>query len=360
MQITVDVTSKLNLSSGNISGTGTVEAKVIPAAGQTDVDATAAADFKNMTFTLVGYAPELFFDEENMRKTNIAVRVKTKQNEFTIPNGRNYVFDLALQQETDQSTLSMVSTVSSLGNSIRGLTIIESTLNEVADQLEFLQENPEMASLVDPRNMSIASSVVIPAVVRGTLNLNDGNTYVMRESERLTEGHARLRQTLLYALAQINAKSLYTNQLGAGETTVFKVVTHSLIKDLLIGIKDYHAVLDDKASKNGSGDISLYLPNGIRLDVVSTNFTNLEDTLLIFPIRESDPTSVTSFGTIRDRGNYTAQYNPINQQGVTRRVVQNTREIVMPTNPIGGILTIQGLKEFLSAIDSQFVPTTQG
>lgn len=359
VQITVTMSVMLNLQTGDIIGTGALDKTLKPAAGQTDIDPAIAADFKGLSFEVLGYTPDLFFSEENLRKTNIAVRVKTKQNTFTIPNGRSYVFDLALQQETDSSTLSMVSTVSSLGNSIRTLTIALSTLNEIGDQLEFLQDNPEMSSMVDPRNMSIASSVVIPAVMRGTLNLNDGDTYVMRESERLSEGHARLRQTLLYALAQVCAKSLYLNQLGSGEVPVFKVVTHNLIKDLLVGITDYHARLDDKQTKTGA-DISLFLPNGFRLDVVGTNFTSMEGQMLIFPIRQADPTGVTSFGTIRDRGNYTAQYTPINKQGVQRRVIQNTREILMPTNPIGGLLTITGLKEFLSAIDAQFTPTTGG
>ena len=354
VNITNNVT--LNLGTGNITGTGTAEPVQQPARGQTSLDAAEVTAFGGLTVTFLGYKPELFFDEQNMRKTNIAVRVKTKTNTFTIPQGRNYIFDLALQQETDQSTLGMISTVSALGNSIRSLTICQSTLNEVADRLEFLEANPELKSMVDPRNMSIASSLVIPTVMRGTLDLDDGLTFVMRESERLTEGWSRLRQTLLYALSEVMSKSLMNIQLNPSEAPVFKVLTHYKLRSILFGIKDYHTQLENPVTQATGADLSMGLPNGFRLDIAATNFTSMEDTILFFPVRDDDPRGVTSFATTRERGMYNVQYNPINADGVSRRVVQNTREIPLVTNPCGGILTIKNLSSFLSSIEAQYAP----
>lgn len=357
IKVHTQVSVNLNLGTGNITGMGTAEMQQLPARGQTSLDAGEVTIANGIQVQFLGYKPELFFDEQNMRKTNIAVRVKTKTNTFTIPQGRNYIFDLALQQETDQSTLGMISTVSALGNSIRSLTICQSTLNEVADRLEFLEANPELKSMIDPRNMSIASSLVIPTVLRGTLDMNDGLTFVMRESERLTEGWSRLRQTLLYALAEIMSQSLMNIQLNPSETPAFKVLTHYKLRSILFGIKDYHTQLENPVTKATGADLSMGLPNGFRIDIAATNFTSMEDTIMFFPVRDDDPTGVTSFATTRERGMYNVQYNPINADGVSRRVVQNTREIPLITNPCGGLLTIQNLGAFLASIDALYAPT---
>lgn len=342
----------LNLKTFNIEAGGTVSPNPIPAAGKTEISAATKADLAKISWSVVGFAPELYFDEENLRKTTTAVRVNYLQRQFVIPMGRNFVVDFALQQENDDNAASTVNVVAALGNSIRGMDIIESRLSDVSAQLAFLAENPEMTGEngIDPRNMSIAATLCLPYVVKTSIDYSDMKTAVMRESERLSDMHARLRETLLNALATVCAQSLYLNNLEAGERPVFKVITHSVVADLIFGIVDYHNELNDVVPVATGVDYSMELPNGYRIDVAKTNFVKYEGKILVFPVRENNPTHVTSFGTIRDRGSYTAQYTPINNQGVARRIVTNTREIVMPTNPIGAIITVTGLDAELGAV----------
>lgn len=345
--VKLDVTlhADLNLKTFLIQGDGSVSSTLIPAAGKTEVGPTTKADVAKIAWSVIGYAPDLYFDEENMRKTTTAVRVNYLQRQFVIPMGRNFVVDFALQQENDDNAASTVTVVAALGNSVRGMDIIESRLSDISSQLAFMTEYSELSgdNGIDPRNMSVAASLCLPYVVRGNLNYSDMKTAVMRETERLSDMHARLREMLLNSLATVCAKSLYLNNLEAGEKPVFKVITHSVIADLIFGIVDYHNELNDVVPVATGVDYSMELPNGYRIDVAKTNFTKYEGKILVFPVRENNPTHVTSFGTIRDRGSYTAQYTPLNGQGVARRIVTNTREIVMPTNPVGAIITVTGL-----------------
>lgn len=352
VKLDVDLHVDLNLMTFDISGGGNANPTVIPAAGKTEVSQATLSDYAKLSFTVIGYVPDLFFDEENMRKTTTAVRVLYMQRQFVIPMGRNFVVDFALQQQNDDNAASTVNVVAALGNSVRGMDIIQSRLSDISSQLAFLAEYPEMSgdNGIDPRNMSIAATLCLPYVVSTSIDYSDMKTAVMRESERLTEMHARLREMLLNSLATVCAQSLYLNNLEAGEKVVFKVITHSVVADLIFGIVDYHNELNDVVPVATGCDYSMELPNGYRIDLAKTNFVKYEGKVLVFPVRENNPTHVTSFGTIRDRGSYTAQYTPINNYGVARRIVMNTREIVMPTNPVGVLLTINGLDSELGTV----------
>lgn len=352
IQLDFNFNSGLNLKTGVIHGGGTVTKNLKPLAGKDDttIGATSKTLFAGTTFTVSSYAPDLYFDEENMRKTAIAVRVNYLERQFVIPMGRNFVVDYSLAQPDDSSVASTVNVVTSLGNSARGLSITTSRLAEVSAALAFAEANPEMASVVQPTRLSIAATLCLPYVVGTSLNYADAKTAVMRESERLTDMHGRFREMILNVLATVCAKSLYLNNLEAGETVVFKVVTYSPIADTIIGILDYHNTLTDKVATANGADYSMQLPNGYRLDIVKTNFVDFEGVMVVIPVREADPTHVTSFGTIRDRGSYVAQYTPINNGGVARRIVTNTREIVFPTNPVGAVIAISGIDNELGTV----------
>ncbi len=351
VQIDVNFNAQLNLKTANITGSGSVNSTLRPRAGlTTGVSAATTADFANVKFQIIAYTPELFFDEENLRKTSIAVRCAYLERQFVIPMGRNFVVDYALQQSDDGEVTATLNKVMAIGNSIRGLDIIQSRLTEVSGALAFALANPEQASVVSPTRLSIAATLCLPYVVMATLDFADAKTAIMRESERLSDMHARLRELLLNVLATVCAQSLYLNNLEAGEKPVFKCTTYSVIGDLIFGILDYHNTLTDVVTAENGCDYSFQLPNGYRIDLIKTTFVDYEGIIMVVPVREADKTHVTSFGTIRDRGTYTAQYNPINNGGVSRRIVANSREIVFPTNPVGAIIKVLNISAELGTV----------
>jgi len=343
VNLAINFTAELNLKTSAIAANGAVSAKIVPLANGGAVGGTTSADFARIAWSVVAYDTEVFYDEENMRKTTTAVRMNYMERQFVIPMGRNFVVDYALNQQSSEEVAAMVNNVMSLGNSDRGLSIVTSRLNDMASAIAFEQANPEMTPLVNSRMNSIAGTLCIPYVVVSTLDYSDSSIEVLRESERLTELHGRLRQRLLTALTILCNQSLYLNNLSPGEKPVFKVLTSQPLGDQLFGIIDYHNELADKVAAANGADYSMELPNGYRIDIVKTNFVDYTNSITVIPVRESDPDHVTSFGTIRDRGTYTAQYTPLNQAGVARRVVANSREIVFATNAIGVQMTVTGL-----------------
>lgn len=360
IQLDVTFNADLNLKTSELFGSGHVRATLKPVAGKTDADISAAtkADFAKLSFSIYSFQPCLQFNEENLRTTTTAVRVNRSSVQYNIPMARNVVAEYSLTQVTDADVTQSINVVNMLGNTDRGLGIIESRLSDIAAANAFASANPEYASIVAPTKLSIAASICLPIALQQTLNFNDTNTLSMREAERLSDMHGRLRETLLSVLTQVCAEALYENCLDGSEEVVFKVITYSKIANMVFSIKDYHANLDDEVAKEGRADFSMRLPNGYRIDVIKTNFDSFRNKALIIPVRAAAPTDPTSFGTIRDCGSYVAGYNHINANGVESRTVTNTREIVFPTNPIGAILTINGIDDLLKISLNSTVTST--
>ena len=347
VQLDFSLNLDLNLKTSYLYGNGHVTPTLKAIAGGAEPSAATKADFATVVWDVYSYQPCLQHNEENLRRTTTAVRVNRNSVQYNIPLARNVVAEYSLKQVTDADVTSSINTVNSLGNTDRGLSIIESRLEDIASANEFAAANPEYAHLVTPTKLSIAASVCLPVALKNATNWNDANTLSMREAERLSDMHGRLRETLLSVLSQVCAESLYESCLDGAETVVFKVITYSKIANMIFGIVDYHDSLMDQVAKEGRSDYSMRLPNGYRIDVIKTNFDSFANKALVIPVRANAPTDPTSFGTIRDCGSYVAAYNHINGTGVENRTITNQREIVFPTNPIGAILTITGIDELL-------------
>lgn len=357
VSLRVNFTSSLRLKYADINGSGGVVAKAVAAAGVSD--ASAATDIANaanvlsgVTFEVFSFIPKLFFNEENVRKTTIAVRVNWLQRAFQIPQGRNFTSDSALDQEKEIAAIEAVQTAMSIGNSDRGMAVCESRADEIADIIEGAHENPEIYRRNRIQNLSYAATICRPYVLRATADYKQLNVSVMRESERLSDKHAKVVQILLNALTNVTTRSLYNTSIQPGERVVFKALMHQVPADLLFNISSYHATLQDAVTKANGADYSFVLPNGYRIDVVKTNFTSWQNSILVMPVKEDDPASILSFATIRDRGVFagTIPGGPMNG-AVSIREVLNSREFVLVTNPIGLKLTVDNIDIDLGSID---------
>jgi len=338
--------SRLSIKTGYISGSGQVSAKLISSTPGGSVSAPLVADFANLSFAVVSYDTSLYFSEENLRKTTAAIRMNYKQLQFLIPVGRTFIVDYSLaNQDVGEDVISTVNQAINLGNDARGLGIIADTFESVSERLTFEAANPDIDWYNSVAQDYAAGTLSLPHVYVGELDLS--KTAVMRETERLGDLHSYVTSRILGLLADAYNKSLYLTTLEAGEKPVFKVVTSTVIKSLLFGITNYYNNLNDKADIADGADYSLYLPDGTRLDIVGTTFKAYEGLMVLFPVRESDPESVTSFGKLLDRGTYTAQYTPVSNGAANKRIICNSREIVFPTNPMGISLTVIGVDEQL-------------
>lgn len=357
VSLRVNFVSNLRLKYGDINGAGGVSSTIVPAAGVSDdaaaTDIAAAAKaLDGVSFTTYSYIPKLFFNEENLRKTTVATRVHWMQRSFQIPQGKMFTTDTALDQEKETASIETIQTAMSIGNSDRGMSVAESRLEEIADIIETGNTNPEIFRRNRIQNLSYAATLCRPYVLRATADYTKLTVSVMRESERLTDKHAKMVQILLNALSNVTTRSLYNTSINPGERIVFKALMHQVPADLLFNIPSYHPTLEDKTATANQADYSFLLPNGYRIDVVKTNFHNWQKKIIIVPVKEDDPASILSFATIRDRGVFagTVPGAPFNGATVVRDIV-NSREFVLVTNPIGLSLTVDNIDIDLGSID---------
>lgn len=340
IQLTVGLTANLNLKSADISANGGIQTSLVATDGTT-IASAIATDYSGLSFQIVGYQPDLQYSEENLRKMSLAVRMNARQISWEIPVGRMIAVDYSLGQQTPEEVLQIVSATTSIGNDDRGLVVIRSKLEDTYARVQYELANPQIGYYDQLAYSYAAGTLSLPYVVEGEIDFSDVAN--MRESERLSDIHSRLKSFVLGAVADIHNQSLFQHNLDPNERTVFKIITSTLIRDLLFDIPQYHNALKDIAQTATNADFSMDLPNGDRLDVVGTNFEEYTGLMLMFPIREAKPTDVTSFASIKDAGTFVAQYTPVSNGAANKRVVTSSRELPYVTNPVGALFTIKSL-----------------
>lgn len=356
IQVVVDVNARLNLQTGLLNVSGSVRLELKQLANGTPISNGTNTLFGTLTAALAAASVELYFDEENQRKANLAVWVQYMEQQFVVPRSRIYFTEYSLAQDMDENAVSATSSMMALGNGRRGLDIVVNALNDVANTNNFIATNPEIAQANALDDRSFASSLVKPTVMTTELNFGTEELNTLNESTRLTEMHGRFRARFLQIVTTLFAQSLMINQYPAGERPVIKAWVHQTIADVVIGILDYHPDLKDDTTIASGADYSMLLPNGYRLDVIKSNFDCLKGRIYAVPVIESDMASILSAASIRDCGMVTTNYTPTTNGAVVRRVATTTREIVMMSNTVGVCMIVTGLQAQLGSFG--YTPVT--
>ena len=359
----INFNSQLNLKTGTVNGTGSITPDAMPLNDSISSVPQPEMDiFDQIDFNIIAYQPEVYYSEENMRQTSRAVRLHMRQYQFEIPVAATYVVDFSLSEEKPEDVLNIIQNMINLGNSDRSLRVLESKMDDVYNRIAYENEFGQDLHFRDRiENSYAAGTLSHPTIIRHTLDYDDTNVdfLSMRQAEQLSDIHALLRETLLNIAARLKQRSLYALNLEPDERVVWKVVTSTLLQNTIVGIRDYWNTLDDTAPRDGTSaeglpkgsTYSFYLPNHDRVDVVATEFDQYTDRMIMVPIRENDPTHVTSFATQYDRGTFVANYTPTNQSSAFRRAIVNTREIPHVTNPVGAVIDVKNLEARLPKID---------
>ena len=356
VRVRIQINASLNIQTGRLNASGTVDLKLVQLAAGTAISNTTTTYFGTLVPALTAYSTDLAFDEENQRKANLAVWVQYYEQQFVVPRGRIYFTEYSLAQDVDENAVAATSSIVALGNGRRGLAIVVNALNDISSGLSYAAANPEVVSANTMDEQSFAAALVKPTVVTTTLDFGTEELNTMNESTRLSEIHGRFRARFLSMITTLMAKSLMLNQYKGGEVPVIKAWCHSTIADLVIDILDYHPDLQDRSTTATGADYSLTLPNGYRLDVIKSNLDCLQQRIYAVPVIESDMASILSAASIRDCGTVTTNYTPTNGGSVVRRIATTSREIVMMSNKVGVCLIVQGLATQLGTSGYATVP----
>ena len=145
-------------------------------------------------------------------------------------------------------------------------------------------------------------------------------------------------------ITELLSKSFYNQQIPAGESVVFKVITDQTILDNAIAAPHIHNHLQGQETRNGMLEYTRVLPNGVRLEVVATTYKQMRDKIVLIPYRDSDPESVLNFGHNWDMGAFLAHYTPSVDGAAYKRVFTCAREQVIPTNVVGAVIDVAGIE----------------
>lgn len=344
----IDVAASLSLKWADAHGIGSINGTPYhPDQPVVPVKITTVAT--GLTMEVIGYVLDAKFSEENLRKTNIAVRSHYRTMTWEIPVGRNYVVDYALQQALPEFVMSNVTEAISLGQDDRALKIITRTLKDVYDRIQAENPNPEFREFQDRIGFEfVASQLVNPWVIVSAIDCARVDT--IRSSDILGDIRQYVELQLINIMSLIHQNSYYKTQLNSGEKPVYKLITSSIILENLFNIPHIHNHMEQSTNMAFDGDTVEYkrvLPNGVILECVSCTYNEMRDKIVIIPFREGDPESILNFGHNWDYGTYLAHYNPQVAGGVNKRVFANAREMPLVTNPCGVFLTVNNISELI-------------
>jgi len=316
---------------------------------------------KSYTVTLIGYKLDMKYSEENLRKVNQAVRSLTHTQAYELPQGKAIVVDFSMQQSIPDHIMTTAQQTQSIGIDYRNLQAFLKTIRYVHDR-NILEKNTKdlrsnMQGITLNRNY-ICGPRINPTVLMKKLELN--RIVTVRSSDLMGDARQFCHSFLVKMISQEHWQTLYLQQLNAGETACYKCITTAPILENLFGIPHIHpsmmpeghveSTLHKPQDRGAKIEFRLTLTNGVVVEFITTSFKFMEDTMILVPYRESDPTSELNFGHNWDGGEFASSYNMVDMNEVNRRMYLNTREFPIITNPSAMLIQVVGLQTLIPTI----------
>lgn len=346
LRVAIRTAVSCNLKTADVEGLGHIYAEAYNSAR--GPVATAVTELvEGLTVSLAAFALDARYSEENLRKSNLAIRHHVRTFDFEISNGRNIMVDYSFQEELPEFLMSLVTEATSLGCDHRGIDIIIKELMHVYDVTNLENSDPNFHERLQKVGFEyVAGQLVRPVVYLNTIDLDNVDT--IRSGDVLGDIRQYVEWELLNLVSLFYQNSFYKHQLNPGEKPVFKVFTSAVILENLFSVPHYHNHLSqDEAVDGGTVEYRRVLPNGTVLDCVTCTFNYMRDKIVMIPFRENNPDDVLNFGHNWDYGTFVAHYNPQIDNAVNKRVFSNSRSMPVPTNPSGIYLDVRNISKIV-------------
>lgn len=294
---------------------------------------------KGVTFELVGYTLDARYNEDNKRKVSIRAELNRRSMSYELPTGRNFVVDTAIGQDGAQNAAARLAQLEHIGRDANNLDIISEVMRSVHDQnVSFANDREAQMQLAATY---AAGDQVNPYVYMNTLDMS--GLYGIRSGDMSGDIKQYVKQYFNRITSGILAKSLYREQLSQGAKVAFRLITSPEILGNLFQMKHFHEHLETGKDGTGGVEYVLTLDNGVELEVVTTNFRQMETKIIMIPFLSSAQNSILNFGTDFDQGTMVGSF-PIGTDGGAsyHRMFSVTRELLIPTNVIGAVIDVVG------------------
>lgn len=350
VKLTINLGAAISLKTSDVStAASAIAAAHSRTGGQVAEGVTTLLE--GLTVQVVAVKVKAYASEENLRKSNLAVRTNVAPFAYEIACSRNTMIDWSFGQTQDQMSqdgvLGLATEATALGIDHRGINIIVEQLKWTYAQNAELKKDGSFRDVNDRINNSCpAGQKVNPTAMIGTINLENVDT--VRSSDITGDIREAVEYSLLTKFAQFYQDSLYRMKLGS-EKPRFRVLTSPLVLSTIFQIPHIHNHIQQMAEEGVDNEGITYrrvLNDGTILEFAVANYEYLRNKIIIVPI-VNDEKDVLNFGGNYDCGTFVATYDPQLGNGANRRMFTNSRTQVIPTNPSGMYLSVTGMEKVL-------------
>ena len=341
LNVAFTVKPAISLRDGSLKALGDIKATAYHTTDIALISAGFTTFFGATTVALVGYSMDARYDEQNIRKSQIATRIQTRQMVQVIPPCKNYIVETAIGQPEEDNGASHVVQVIKIGQDDKTLTTIERIMGYVFDMSKQMNANP-LQKGIDPGHHYVAGSLVRPRVTM--FNLDVQQVISMKDSDRASDLRCAVQIKINKLVEDLLMDTMYTQQLPAGQAPTFRVATSRVILNTLFAVPHIHNHLDNHVSPSNDGvEFRRVLDSGVVLEFVTSLFDYMEDTIIMIPIIPGAPDSILNWGHNWDHGTVIGNYNHSMDTAAWNRMFASVREITLPTNPMGMLIKVTNI-----------------
>lgn len=311
---------------------------------------------EGVQFTIDGFELDARFSEENLRQIDRAARSLTYVMSFEMPQGKTIIVDFSMNQTMPEQVMNVAQELQSIGIDHRNTQMFLKTMRDVHDRCvaerndELYEEHSDGKSI---NRVYISGQQVNPEIFMGSIDLDQVAS--IRDSDMAGDIRQHVDSYVTKALSIVHYRSQYLTQLDSNKTPTYKVLTSSPILENLLALPHIHEHMMPQGmnaerlykEKNPGEPIEYTrtLMSGVKLEIITSAFYYLEDKMVFIPYVDGDPSNVLNFAHNWDLGQFVANYTPVDNNQVNRRVFMNTREWPIVTCPIGAIIEVKNMEK---------------
>lgn len=342
LNVLLTIRPTINLRTGASKCLGALAITAFHTSNPALISAGLTTFVSGMTKEFLGVIYDARYDEQNIRKSQIATRIQTRHMVQNIPPAKNYLIETAIGQSEEDNGASHIINVIKIGQDDKTLTTINRVMTHVNTMTKQMFVNP-LQKGIDPGHNYVAGSLVRPRVYK-YVDFNVNDVVSMKDSDRPSDIRAAFQMKLSFIIETLLQDTMLTQQLPGGQPVTFRCATSRPLLNTLFAIPSIHNHLDNTTTPSYDGiEFRRVLDSGVVIEFVTSLFDYMVDQVELIPVIPGAPDSILNFGHNWDYGTVLGNYNHSQDTASWNRTFASVREVTLPTNPMGIMFNIKGV-----------------
>ena len=339
-------TSEVQVDASGIAYSVKVDATGDASAVSADTTLKTALDGANGEVKIVAYELDAQYTEENIRKSNVAIRTNRTTKTARVPHGRTYIFETqALPKQTGlEPLITNVNNIIGIGNLTKLLTVWEDFVDNSGKALKRDRLRVKRSTYDDFAANFVTHNTILPSIETLSIDFgaNAANVVSKRDHELTEDVFGKFKREMNSFINKLMTESCYTCVLNSGEKFRWVGLTHFSVINTILTPSLTNDTKEFSLKMTGGGSVILELAKNIEIEFRGISFDSLEKTILMAPVRANNRAHASSFGQILDVGTYSGSYLT-GDSAVSRKHVVNSRESFYITTPVAAKINLVNL-----------------